>query len=615
MALPPRFLDSLRDRVSISEVVGERVRLTRAGREFKGLCPFHGEKTPSFTVNDDKGFYHCFGCGAHGDIISFLMQHDRLEFREAVERLAERAGVPLPQETPEQRQREAQQRSLHDLAEAACRFFQQQLRGPDGRGARDYLLGRGLDEGALERFRLGYAPADRQALIRHLRGEGFEVEAMVELGLARRPEARPGEGPQPYAFFRDRVMFPVADRRGRVVAFGGRALDEDGPKYINSPDTPLFHKGELLYGLDRARTAARQGHMVVVAEGYMDVIALVRAGFEAAVAPLGTALTEAQAAELWRLSGAPVVCFDGDAAGQRAAWRAVERLLPRLGPDRSLRFAFLPASDDPDTLIARGGSAAMRQVLEAAKPLVDVVWETLMATQRTDTPEGRAGLRAALEAAAGRIEDKSVQSFYRKEFNTRLDAAFPWRPQRAGTPPGRGGSWGRQGGGGRGPAPAGPRPGRLPQRQDAAALSCILLAFVINHPVLFEEFGETVAMLPMPDAALEALKRAVVDGLTAAPDLDSDGVKRHLSEAGHASAVRRLLSGPLSAQVPAMRPETPVEAARDAWAVHLGALEAQRLGEELRQAAERLGQDMSAATFARVRALHPAAGPSDDGSE
>ncbi|TSD84271.1 DNA primase, partial [Mycobacterium sp. KBS0706] len=294
MSLPPGFLEELRTRLQVSDVVGKRVPLQRSTKgEFKACCPFHKEKTPSFTVNDQKGFFYCFGCGATGDVISFVMQHDRLSFMEAIETLASQAGLEVPKAAPEDRARFERQKTLYDVVESACAFFEAELRGAGGRAARDYLKGRGLDGDTISRFRLGFAPAEAGKLIRHLRGQGFQDAMIEEVGLARRPD----DGRDLYSFFRNRVIFPVADRRGRTVAFGGRIMEGDGPKYINSPDNPLFHKGNLLYGMSRARQAASQGQTVIVAEGYMDVIALVRAGFEAAVAPLGTALTEEQIVE------------------------------------------------------------------------------------------------------------------------------------------------------------------------------------------------------------------------------------------------------------------------------------------------------------------------------
>lgn len=303
MAFPPRFLDDIRDRVALAEIVGRRVRLTRKGHEHSGLCPFHNEKTPSFTVSDDKGFYHCFGCGAHGDAIDFVMNTEGVSFPEAVEQLAGLAGLQMPVETPEDRAREERRSGLAEAVEAAAIWFAAQLRKPDGKTALDYLKGRGLDDGTIARFRLGFASDARDGLKTALLKQGFTEDVLVEAGLVGRPD----DGRATYDRFRGRVIFPIADRKGRVVAFGGRILAGDGAKYLNSPETPLFHKGHMLYNLDRAAKAMRDGAELIVAEGYMDVIALDRAGFHGAVAPLGTALTEDQIAALWKHAAEPVL--------------------------------------------------------------------------------------------------------------------------------------------------------------------------------------------------------------------------------------------------------------------------------------------------------------------
>src|SRR6266849_4630186 len=365
MAFPPGFLDELRARVPLGELVGRRVRLVRRGREQAGLCPFHNEKTPSFYVVEDKGFFHCFGCGAHGDAIGFLMRADNLDFIEAVERLAGEAGIAVPQQTPQDRERAQRQKTLLEALAAAADFYEVQLWSSSGARAREYLTARGLDEETVRRFRLGWAGDDRQALRRALAPE-FPEPLLHEAGLLRTPE----DGGNPYDYFRGRVMFPIGDRAGRVIAFGARTLGDDPPKYLNSPDTPVFEKGRVLYAWAAARAGlARQdlrdanladgAAAAIVVEGYMDVIALYRAGFETAVAPLGTALTEMQLAELWRLSPEPVLCFDGDTAGQRAALRALDRALPLLQPGRSLRFACLPPGEDPDSLIRGAGRPAV----------------------------------------------------------------------------------------------------------------------------------------------------------------------------------------------------------------------------------------------------------------
>ena len=417
MAFPPAFLEELRARLPLSEVVGKRLRLVRAGREFQAPCPFHNEKTPSFTVNDAKGFFHCFGCGAHGDVIGFTMRHDHLTFPEAVETLAAQAGLPVPRTAPEERQRYERQKSLHEVVEAAARWFEAQLRQPAGAAALAYLRRRGLDDAALATFRLGYAPPDGGGLRTALEREGFAVKDMLEAGLVKQPA---DGGRAPFGFFRHRVMFPVADRRGRIVAFGGRLIDGEGPKYINTGETPLFHKGQLLYGLSRARQAAAEGQPVIVVEGYMDVIALVRAGYAGAVAPLGTAMTETQIETAWKLYPGrerfPVLCFDGDNAGKRAAFRAVERVLPLLRPDQSVRVAFLPTGEDPDSLIRAKGAAAFEAVLAAARSLVDVLWEMETEGRAFETPEAKAGLEAALNARVDAIKKnwQNVKCLYIK---------------------------------------------------------------------------------------------------------------------------------------------------------------------------------------------------------
>src|SRR5579875_491518 len=365
MALSPQFLDELRGRLGFVEVISRRVKLQRKGREHAGLCPFHSEKTPSFWVNEEKGFFHCFGCGAHGDVIGFVMRSESLSFPEAVERLAAEAGLAVPQSSP------------HESARA---FYETQLQGGAGREALDYLRRRGLDDVTIARFRLGFA-SQGNALKAHLLREGYDEALLLEAGLL----GRNAERQETYDYFRGRVIFPIADGRGRIVAFGGRVLGEGTPKYLNSREGELFHKGRMLYGLAHARRGAAEEGRLVVVEGYMDVIALHQAGFGIAVAPLGTALTEAQLGELWRLVDEPILCFDGDAAGQRAAARAAERALPLLKPGKSLRFVTLPAGEDPDTLIQRQGVAAMREILEGARPLIDLVWELEVVLHAADT--------------------------------------------------------------------------------------------------------------------------------------------------------------------------------------------------------------------------------------
>ncbi|AUX69877.1 DNA primase [Porphyrobacter sp. HT-58-2] len=426
MAITPQWKDELRARITLSSLVQRSVKLTRAGREWKGCCPFHEEKTPSFYVNDQKQFYHCFGCGAHGDAISWMVDQQGLQFMDAIKELAGMAGMEVPAPDPVQAKKAEQRASLIDVTEAAQRFFVDALGGPSGGAAREYLTRRGFSAQIMAEFGFGWAPDDRQALPRALSQFG---EEMLE-GAGMRAHNEQGER---YDRFRGRVMLPIQDARGRVIAFGGRILDkrEGVAKYLNSPDTELFDKGRTLYNLHRAAPAARQSGRVVVVEGYMDVIALANAGIADAVAPLGTALTEMQLELLWRMVEVPVLCFDGDAAGQRAAMRAIARALPLLAPMRSLSIVRLPAGLDPDDLIKAQGKSAMEKLLASPATLIDTLWEFERDAQPLTTPEAKAGLKARLMAHVETIADPEVKSLYRRELSDRFSAfAYPPRPQR-----------------------------------------------------------------------------------------------------------------------------------------------------------------------------------------
>jgi DNA primase len=610
MAFPPRFLDELRQRCSLADIVGRRVRLTKRGREYVGLCPFHNEKTPSFNVVEDKGFFHCFGCGAHGDVIGFLMQNGGLGFREAVEQLAGEAGLEVPQATPQERERAQRQFDLQDAMEAACVFFQEQLEAPAGKAGRAYLERRGLDAATIRRFRLGFAPDGRETLKRALAGKIPEA-LLVEGGLLRKPE----DGGATYDYFRNRVMFPIGDRGGRVIAFGGRVIGDGQPKYLNSPETPLFQKGRVLYGWAAARASAAKEPSAIVTEGYMDVIALHRAGFASAVAPLGTALTEAQLEELWKLAPEPVLCFDGDTAGQRAALRAADRALPLLRPGLSLRFAVLPAGEDPDTLIARYGAAAMREALDAARPLAEVIWAVEQKSDALATPERRAALEQRLEARTRLIADKNVADKYRRFFRERLFAAFS--PVRGGGTRGggargggdaRGGArragFGRPGerAGAAGPQlpPAHPDPRKLAQRRQEE----ILVATFLIKPGLLHELAEDFATLELAAPDLDKLRRGIINSFALRPDLDAAALKLHLCQDGFDQAVDGLLSPQVYVHAGFARPEVDIEAARSGW-LHLRDLlyQVRQLAGEIARAEQGLAEDMTEAKLARLDAL------------
>src|SRR5215218_1995482 len=430
MRFPPSFLDELKARLPVSDVVGRRVKLKKAGREWKGLSPFNKEKTPSFFVNDHKMAWFDFSSGKNGNIFDFVMATEGLSFPETVERLAQQAGMPLPAVSHDDQARDRRRKTLNDIVELAAQFFQTTLASRNGAKARGYLADRGIDGATQLKFRLGYAPPERFALKEHLGGHGVSVEDMTEAGLLVAGD----DIPVPYDRFRDRVIFPITDLRGRVIAFGGRALEKDAQaKYLNSPETPLFHKGGTLYNIANARLAAHNAGkstqnnfsaQVIAVEGYVDVIAMVAAGFEATVAPLGTALTADQLVLLWRMADEPVLCFDGDDAGRRAAYRAVDLALPLITPGKSLRFALLPDGHDPDDLIRAGGREAVDEVLGGARPLADVLWQRETEAGGFDTPERRAALEARINEVTAALKDESVRRHYRSEFSVRLRRLF-----------------------------------------------------------------------------------------------------------------------------------------------------------------------------------------------
>ncbi len=419
MSLSTAFLDELRARIALSAVIAPSVKLIRAGREWKACCPFHNEKTPSFTVNDDKGFYHCFGCGAHGDAIRFLTDHRGMPFMDAVKELASKAGMDVPAPDPKAKERAERTASLTDVMREVAKWFAEQLQGIGGADARDYLKRRGIEQESIQRFGLGLAPDSRNGLKRAL--DRLGEDRLVETGMLIRPEE---EGKDSYDRFRGRLMFPIRDPRGRVIAFGGRILGQGEPKYLNSPDTPLFDKGRTLYNLDRAGPASRAAKRLIVVEGYMDVIALDRAGIAEAVAPNGTALTETQLERLWRLEPSPILCFDGDSAGQKAALRAANRALPIIGPERTLRFVAMPAGQDPDDVIGAGGVQLFQKLLSTNISLAEFLWQAELKIHDVSQPEGRSSLKEALQAKAGGIQHAGLRHEFQKEFNDRFWDAF-----------------------------------------------------------------------------------------------------------------------------------------------------------------------------------------------
>ncbi len=593
MGFSPDFLDEIRARHSLAEVIGRKVRLTKRGREYVAVCPFHNEKTPSFTVSEEKGFFHCFGCGAHGDVIGFVMRFDNLSFPEAVERLATDAGLPIPVTSPEERARAKEQVSIYTVTEAASSWFEKQLRAAAGKEALAYLHDRGIDDETIARFRLGYAPDARQALKEGLKAGDYSESLMITAGLLVVPE----DGRASYDRFRGRVIFPITDRRGRPIAFGGRLLGEGQPKYLNSPETPLFHKGRVLYGLANALKSARETGALAVAEGYMDVIALNRAGF-AAVGPLGTALTEIQIRELWRVVAEPVLCFDGDAAGMRAQARAAERALPLLQPGQSLKFVNLPKGEDPDSLIVKRGPKAFAEMLDAAKPLAEVLWRMETAGKPVDTPERRASIDRRLDDRARQIADRTVQNYYRRYFRSRLWEAFSdYQPALRGR---RGARRGLRSGAGIGRADS------LGQGAEGQAghRETVLVATVLNHPGLIGEIAEDFAAMAIEDPELDSLRQAILEVSAVDPGLDVEALKLHLTQRGFSHTVDRLAGSNANVLDWFSNSDAAPEDALMGWR-HLLARH-QRLGAmmaELKVAEEALGQSMTEEGWARFEAL------------
>jgi DNA primase len=429
MRFPPSFIDEVKARLPVSEVVGRRVKLKRAGREFKGLSPFQQEKTPSFTVNDQKQFYHDFSTGKHGNIFDFVMETEGVSFPEAVERLASMAGLPLPRNSREDEKREQRQKSLFEVMELAAKYFEQNLASRGGAQARGYLSDRAIISSSIVEFRIGYATADRFALKEYLGSQGVPVADMIEAGLLVAGD----DIPVPYDRFRDRIIIPIHDQRGRVVGFGGRALKKDvQPKYLNSPETSIFHKGSIVFNFHRARQPAHEANSVVAVEGYMDAIAVYQAGIKAVVATMGTAFTEEQIATLWRLSPEPVVCFDSDRAGVAAAYRSVDRIMPLLRVGKTFRFVFMDEQKDPDDLIREKGVEAFRSVLSGSLPLWDVLWQRETDGQDVRTPDKQAALEQKLYTLVRTIQDPAVNTAFFRTSRMQLANLF-WQVNRGPT--------------------------------------------------------------------------------------------------------------------------------------------------------------------------------------
>ncbi len=588
MSLPPGFLDELRARTSLSQVVGRKViwdpRKSNQGKgDMWSPCPFHQEKTASFHVDDRKGFYYCFGCHAKGDAISFVRETENVDFMEAVRILAQEAGLPMPARDPQAQQKSDKRTELAEIMDMATQFFRLQYRAGAGAAARDYITRRGLAEQAVERFEIGFAPDGWQGLWDHLQGKGIAPDLIIECGLAK-PSTKGGK---PYDTFRNRIMFPIRDTRGRCIAFGGRAMDpNDNAKYLNSPETLLFDKGRNLYNHGPARSAAGRGNSLIVAEGYMDVIALSEAGFEATVAPLGTAITEPQLQLMWRIADEPIIALDGDTAGLRAAMRVIDLALPLLEAGKSLRFALMPDGKDPDDVIRAQGAGAIQALLDQARPMVSLLWQRETEGRIYDSPERRAALDKTLREKIKLIRDPSIRQHYGEAIKElRWELFGPKRPARGEWKPGGAGKWN-------------PKGAATPQASTKTSLlvaageaaqdqmrEAVVLATLIRAPELVVEFDAQLDRME----CLDADHRALRDLLLQVGHLGESEVEEEILGALGGQVLENLFSLPHVALAPCSKHRGDLEMARMTLAEELAKLSAERgLMAEISEASEEL---------------------------
>lgn len=565
------FTQILRDRLPLSVVVARFVALKKKGREYSGLCPFHQEKGASFTVNEEKGFYHCFGCGAHGDLFNFVMQKLNLPFMEAVEYLADQVNLTVPrlESAPENAQKKALDQTFYQVMELACQWFEGQLRQPTAEFVRQYLMNRALTGITAKKFRVGYAP--ESGLKEFLSQQGCAEEQLVQLGLIIRSE----HNSRVYDRFRRRVMFPIQDAKGRVIAFGGRIIDQGEPKYLNSPDTPLFHKGRQLYGLNYSLPKAREGEPFVVVEGYMDVISLHQNGIETAVAPLGTAMTIDQLQLLWHTCATPILCFDGDGAGERAAERIAYKALEVIKPGYSLSFCFLNSGEDPDSYIKQQGRAGFQQFLRQAKPLNDVLWTYFIAKQNLSTPEQKAKARKEILELTNQIRDPDIQHFYRQDFNGRLHNLLQnqWSKSVKGYVP-----------------MVSLVTKKLTETKKYTDGHKILLATLINHPTLVSQLSEQLMDLTLVDDSFNTLRQKLLDFCGEVPHIDAMGLKERLQHAGFSEALDQLLCRDMYHKARFAHPTADLALAYEGW---IEIWKTMQEGQNLRQEATQTAADLS----------------------
>lgn len=554
------FIQTLKDRLPISEVVMRHTPLKRAGGSLKGLCPFHNEKGPSFNVNDDKGTYYCFGCGAHGDQVDFVTNKLNLSFMEAIQYLADQAGMTVPplekKEGSSEHSSETSESNLfYAIHELAAQWYETQLGSPEATAARQYLIKRRLTKEIIQTFKIGYAP-DR-GLKEFLLSRSFKLEDIIKCGLVVQPD----NGRNPYDRFRGRIMFPIQDRRGRIIAFGGRIMDQGEPKYLNSPETPIFHKGRQLYGLNHSVTSARAGHPYILVEGYMDVIALHQAGLTTAIAPLGTALTPDQLTLMWKRCSKPILCFDGDAAGRRAAYRAVDRVLELLNPNHTVEFCFLPEGEDPDSLIKNYSVSALREILAHPIPLIEVLWQIFMEQRSLKTPEEKAKARKDVLDLTQPIQDLTIRKEFRDDLNGRLQEKIQSLFTR------------RKAAAGNNFSPA----GTFPQtnlikaskndliKNKIAWGEKILLASLINHPTLISEVAEQLMMLLSEDPEIDAVRQCLLTYFENNSTVNNQTLISYMKEKGINPHENGILSRNLYERARFAHPSIPLDQVLIGW--------------------------------------------------
>jgi DNA primase len=576
MAFTPQFLDELKMRTSLSGIIGKRHKLVRKGRDLWACCPFHNEKTPSFHIEEQKGFYHCFGCGAHGTAIDFVMETEGLSFPETVRQLAESAGMDVPEDSPEERERAKRAENLFEVMELATEHYEKLLRLPEGKEALDYLHGRGLTDSTIKKFRLGFAADRRDGLKGALTKEGVKEGQMIEAGLIIQPE---DQTRKPYDRFRGRVIFPITDARNRVIAFGGRIMAGDGPKYLNSPETPLFHKGRTVYALASARGPARERKQILVTEGYMDVIALAQGGFDNAVAPLGTALTEEQIALLWRIDREPILCFDGDTAGQRAAARAAERALPQLQPGQGLKFVILPEGEDPDSLISKQGAGAVQALLNEAFPLSEQLWRMEGGNRVEATPEQKGWLEKRLKEHAFKIPDQDLRNHYLQDIRDRLwklgrqEKGNRQNFQRSGWTPKGKGPPSRQ---------LEPKSGVSTKVDARTVREKILTYIILSFPEYFDRLEDEYWGLDLIDARLSHLRddlSEIAAGLAITPAKEQ--VLEALRERGREQELNYVLNDPICKNHKHLREAVSFESVEELWKEQIEQLHDTQMKNEL----------------------------------